>query len=142
MVDFTARLELPEFIPKEKIIGKYVLDSEVRHIGIVEDWTYSSDGKIKMVVRTKNLAKKNPVVLIPFSHIEKVGQFVTGCAAVGKLLGDRAACVLPLRSIRDRLFQDVGRKFAAVDILCAGGARASVQRGLGRIGSWRGKGDS
>ena len=76
MVDFTAKLELPEFIPKEKIIGKYVLDSEVRHIGIVEDWTYSSDGKVKMVVRTKNLAKKNPVVLIPFSHIEKVGQFV------------------------------------------------------------------
>jgi len=76
MGDFTAKLELPEFIPKEMILGKYVLDSEVRKIGIIKDWTYSTDGKIKMIVKTRNLKNKTTIILIPFSHIERVGQFV------------------------------------------------------------------
>ena len=76
MGDFTAKLELPRFIPKEQILGKYVFDSEVVCIGLVEDWTYSSDGEIKMVVKMKDGVNKNSPVLIPFSQIDKVGQFI------------------------------------------------------------------
>jgi len=75
MGDFAAKLELPRFIPKEEILGKYVFDSEVVCIGLVEDWTYSSDGEIKMVVKAKDGAK-NSTVFIPFYHIDRVGQFV------------------------------------------------------------------
>lgn len=76
MGDFTAKLELPQFIPKEQILGKYVFDSGIVCMGVVEDWTYSSDGEIKMVVRMKNAKNKCSTVLIPFSYIERVGQFI------------------------------------------------------------------
>jgi sporulation protein YlmC with PRC-barrel domain len=76
MGNFTAKLELPRFIPKEQILGKQVLDSEVLCIGLVEDWTYSSEGEIKMVVKIESEDKSNSTVTIPFSYIERVGQFV------------------------------------------------------------------
>ena len=76
MRDFSAILELPMFIPKEQILGKYVFDSEVVCIGSVEDWTYSSDGVVKMVVHRENEANGTSTVLIPFNHIGRVGQFV------------------------------------------------------------------
>ena len=76
MGNFTAKLELPRFIPKEQILRKYVLDSEVVCIGLVEDWTYFSDGEIKMVVKPKNGAKKASNILVPFSHVDRVGQFI------------------------------------------------------------------
>ena len=76
MGNFIAKLELPRFIPKEQILGKQVFDSEVLCIGLVEDWTYSSEGEIKMVVRIESEDKSNSTVTIPFSYIERVGQFV------------------------------------------------------------------
>ena len=76
MGNFIAKLELPRFIPKEQILGKQVFDSEVLCIGLVEDWTYSSEGEIKMVVKIESKDKSNSTVTIPFSHIERVGQFV------------------------------------------------------------------
>jgi len=76
MGNFTAKLELPRFIPKEQILGKHVFDSEVVCIGHVEDWTYSSDGEIKMVVKIKNEDKNPSTTLIPFYYIDRVGQFI------------------------------------------------------------------
>ena len=76
MGNFTAKLELPRFIPKEQIFGKYVLDSEVVGIGLVEDWTYTPDGVVKMVVKRSDETKKNSTILIPFSHIAEVGEFI------------------------------------------------------------------
>ena len=54
MVDFVARLDLPLFIPKEEILGKYVFDYDIVCIGIVKDWTYMSDGEVKMIVRRES----------------------------------------------------------------------------------------
>ncbi len=76
MGNFTARLELPEFIPKEQILGKHVFDSEVVCMGLVEDWTYSRDGEITMVVKEKSKAKGTSTILIPFYEIDRVGQFI------------------------------------------------------------------
>lgn len=76
MGNFTARLELPEFIPKEQILGKHVFDSEVVCMGLVEDWTYSADGEINMVVKEKSKAKGTSAILIPFYEIDRVGQFI------------------------------------------------------------------
>jgi len=70
MGDFTARLELPRFIPKEEILRKQVFDSEVVCLGRAMDWTYTSDGEIKMVVR-KRQGNDDLVTLVPFSHIER-----------------------------------------------------------------------
>jgi hypothetical protein len=53
MGDFTARLELPRFIPKEEILRKQVFDSEVVSLGRALDWTYTSDGEIKMIVKKR-----------------------------------------------------------------------------------------
>lgn len=73
--NFIAQFELPKFIPWEEIIRKRVYDSQVAYIGIVEDWTYGSDGRIGMVVRKK---KGTDILrtLIPFSHIDRVGEYV------------------------------------------------------------------
>jgi len=76
MGGFTAKLDLPSFIPKERILGKYVFDSDVVCIGLVRDWTYSADGEIKMVVKPENAASKTSTILIPFYYIDKVGQFI------------------------------------------------------------------
>ncbi len=76
MGNFAAKLELPRFIPKEEILGKHVLDSEVVYVGLVEDWTYSHDGIIKMVIKTKKETKTALTLLVPFSHIDRVGQFI------------------------------------------------------------------
>lgn len=75
MDSFTAQFELPKFIPKEEIMGKRVFDSEVVYLGIVEDWTYASDGEIKMVVK-KREGTEILRALISFSHIDRVGQFI------------------------------------------------------------------
>jgi len=76
MGSFTARLDLPGFIPKERILGKYVFASDVVCIGFVRDWTYSPDGEIKMVVKPENAPKNASTILIPFYHIDRVGQFI------------------------------------------------------------------
>ena len=76
MGNFTAKLQLPKFIPKEQILGKDVFDSEVVSLGVVEDWTYSPDGEVKMVVLYKGESKKHSFILVPFSHIDRVGQFI------------------------------------------------------------------
>jgi len=78
MGNFIAKLELPRFIPKEQIIGKYILDSDVVCLGVVEDWTYSPDGEVKMIVGPPppiDEAKKK-YILVPFSDIDRVGQFI------------------------------------------------------------------
>jgi len=75
MGGFTAKLDLPTFIPREEILGKQVFDSEIVCIGSVKDWTYSSDGIIKMVVKRDDDAKKASL-LIPFSYIDRVGEFI------------------------------------------------------------------
>ncbi len=76
MPGFTAKLELPEYIPKEQILGKHVFDSEVVYVGVVRDWTYSPDGQIKLVINTEGTDRKDGGILIPFSFISKVGQFI------------------------------------------------------------------
>jgi len=75
MGDFTARLELPRFIPKEEILKKQVFDSEVVSLGRAMDWTYTSDGVIKMIVK-KRQGNDNLITLVPFSHIERVGETI------------------------------------------------------------------
>jgi sporulation protein YlmC with PRC-barrel domain len=75
MGNFTARLELPKFIPKEEIMRKRVFDSELLCLGRVQDWTYTPDGEIKMVVKRKE-KDDTLTTLVPFSHIEKVGDTV------------------------------------------------------------------
>ena len=75
MGDFTARLELPRFIPKEEILRKQVFDSEVVSLGRALDWTYTSDGEIKMIVK-KRQGNDNLITLVPFSHIERVGETI------------------------------------------------------------------
>ncbi len=76
MVDFVARLDLPLFIPKEEILGKYVFDYDIVCIGLVKDWTYMSDGEVKMIVRRKTKKDGSSTVLIPFNQIDRVGQFI------------------------------------------------------------------
>ncbi len=76
MAGFTAKLELPTFIPKEEILGKHVFDSGLVYLGLAKDWTYTSDGQIRVVVSSDHASKKNSVALIPFSHIDRVGQFI------------------------------------------------------------------
>ncbi|MEM2914933.1 MAG: hypothetical protein QXH91_06005 [Candidatus Bathyarchaeia archaeon] len=88
MGNFTAKLELPQFIPKEEILGKYVFDSEVVCIGLVEDWTYTPDGVVKMVVRVENGKNNGSTILIPFSYIDRGGQFVLLKAGREKFLGN------------------------------------------------------
>jgi len=39
------------------------------------DWTYTSDGEIKMIVRKKQ-GGDNLITLVPFSHIERVGETI------------------------------------------------------------------
>jgi len=75
MGDFTAHLELPRFIPKEEIMKKQVFDSEVVCLGRVQDWTYLSDGEIKMIVKRRE-GTDTLITMIPFSHIERVGEFI------------------------------------------------------------------
>ncbi|MCW4019646.1 MAG: hypothetical protein NWF14_00225 [Candidatus Bathyarchaeota archaeon] len=75
MTGFTARLELPRFIPKEQILGKHVYDSQVAHVGITNDWNYSSDGHVGIIVKIKN-GKKTSTAFIPFSQIDRVGEFI------------------------------------------------------------------
>ena len=75
MGGFTAKLELPEYIPKEEILRKQVFDAEIKFIGPVMDWTYSSDGTIKMVVRNEDDPTKIPI-LVPFFQIHTVGEHV------------------------------------------------------------------
>jgi sporulation protein YlmC with PRC-barrel domain len=75
MGDFTAKLELPAFIPKEQILGKRVLDSAVVDIESVRDWTYSSEGVIGMIVKTNNKAKDTSI-FVPFYQIERVGEYI------------------------------------------------------------------
>ncbi len=75
MGDFTAHLELPSFIPKEEIMKKQVFDSEVVSLGRVQDWTYLADGEIKMIVKRRE-GTDTLVTFIPFSHIERVGEFI------------------------------------------------------------------
>lgn len=75
MGDFTAHLELPRFIPKEEIMKKQVFDSEVVCLGRVHDWTYLSDGEIKMIVKRRE-GTDTLVTFVPFSHIERVGEFI------------------------------------------------------------------
>ncbi len=75
MSGFNAKLELPRYIAKEEILQKQVFDSEIRRIGPVKDWTYSSDGKIKMIVKIDGDPTMAPV-LIPFYEIEKVGEHI------------------------------------------------------------------
>jgi len=72
---FTAKLELPRFIPKEEILGKEVFDSEILYVGSAKDWTYSSDGIIKMVIKAETSVDRAPI-LIPFYHIDRVGEFI------------------------------------------------------------------
>ncbi len=74
MGNFTARLELPYFIPKDDLLGKQVFDSEIVCVGTVKDWTYSEDGIIKMIVKADD--GKKETMLVPFYTIEKVGQFI------------------------------------------------------------------
>jgi len=76
MAGFTAKLELPRFIPKEEILGKHVFDSGLAYLGIAMDWTYTSDGQIRVVVSKDHSSKKDSFALIPFSHIDRVGQFI------------------------------------------------------------------
>lgn len=82
---FIAKSDLPRFIAKEEIMGKSVFDSELVYLGIVEDWTYGSDGKIRMVVNKKEEGKEISKVSIPFSHINKVGQ----CILLEKKIDER-----------------------------------------------------
>jgi len=88
MGNFTAKLELPQFIPKEEILGKYVFDSEVVCIGLVEDWTYTPDGVVKMVVKVESGSNNGSTILIPFSYIDRGGQFVLLKAEREKFVGN------------------------------------------------------
>ena len=72
---FSAKLELPEYFPKEEILNKKVFDAEIKFIGPVIDWTYSSDGTIKMIVKNEDDPTKVPV-LIPFFQIHTVGEHI------------------------------------------------------------------
>ncbi len=76
MVGFTAKLELPRFIPIEEILGKHVFDSGLVHVGITRDWTYSPDGQVKLVVQKDSGSKSSSIALIPFSHLDRVGQVI------------------------------------------------------------------
>jgi len=73
MGGFTAKLELPAFVPKREILGKQVFDRELVCIGAVKDWDIFPDGLIKIVVKTDK--RKNPI-LVPFSHIKIVGDLI------------------------------------------------------------------
>lgn len=97
--EFRATLELPEYIPKERVLGKDVFDSEVEKVGRVRDWDYKPDGVIYLVVdrdggnpskRKKPNARE---VLIPFANVDRVGDFILLDAPLGSLIqeGDREA---------------------------------------------------
>ncbi len=73
MGNFKAHLELPRFNSKDEILGKEVFDSDLLYIGAVKDWTYSSDGTIKLVLKND---EKRISILISFYYIEKVGAFI------------------------------------------------------------------
>lgn len=73
MGNFKAQLELPRFISRDEILGKDVFDYNLLYVGRVADWTYDSDGTIKMVLRNDN----NKIsIIIPFYFIEKVGTYI------------------------------------------------------------------
>jgi len=76
MVGFTAKLELPRFIPVEELLGKHVFDSGLVHIGVTRNWTYSPDGQVKLVVKKDAGGKSSSIALVPFSHIDRVGQVI------------------------------------------------------------------
>ena len=76
MGNFTAKLALPRYISKDGVLRKYVFDSELQCIGFARDWTYTSDGDVKIVVGAENESGSSPDFLIPFSQIEKIGQFI------------------------------------------------------------------
>jgi sporulation protein YlmC with PRC-barrel domain len=76
MVGFTAKLELPRFIPKEQILGKHVFDSELTHMGVANDWTYSFDGQVGIIVNMKKGKRKSSTAFVPLSKIDRVGEFI------------------------------------------------------------------
>lgn len=73
MGKFKANLKLPQFIPIERILGKTVFDSDLIYVGVVRDWTYSSDGTIKMVLRNQD---NRVSIMVPFYFIERVGDHI------------------------------------------------------------------
>ncbi len=104
MGGFKAQLELPYFISKEEILGKDVFDYNLLYIGKVVDWTYASDGIIKMILKNDNIKIS---IMIPFYFIEKVGNFV-------ELKVSRTQFIKDIGNIKEPLEMEARKKIDAL----------------------------
>ena len=100
MGKFKAQMELPRFVSKEEILEKEVFDSDLLYVGTVKDWTFTSDGIMKMVLKND----ENKIsILVPFYYIEKIGAHI-------KLKVSRTQFIRDLGNIKEPTENEARRK--------------------------------
>jgi len=57
---------------REEVVGKDVVDSEARRLGITKDFAWSSDGRLALVIE----AGEEEESYLPFEDIQKIGDVV------------------------------------------------------------------
>lgn len=65
---------------REDVIGKEVIDSDARKIGLAKDLAWSTDGKLALVIEMSDEEE----AFLPFNEIERIGDvvFVTAKTAL------------------------------------------------------------
>ena len=57
---------------REEVIGKEVVDSEAKKLGVTKDFAWSSDGRLALVIE----AGEEEELFLSFDDIEKIGDVV------------------------------------------------------------------
>jgi sporulation protein YlmC with PRC-barrel domain len=57
---------------REEVIGKEVVDSEAKKLGVTKDFAWSSDGRLALVIETGEEEES----FLSFDEIEKIGDVV------------------------------------------------------------------
>lgn len=65
-------LALVQWRRREEVVGKDVVDSEARKLGITKDFAWSSDGRLALVIE----AGEEEESYLPFEDIQKIGDVV------------------------------------------------------------------
>jgi len=68
--------KLAKFHRREEIIGKEVIESEAKKVGMVKDLAYSLDGKIALIVEQAVEKGRIQEGFLSFDKIEKIGDVV------------------------------------------------------------------
>jgi hypothetical protein len=85
---FTAKLKLPKYIPKDRILGRYVFDFDLERIGKAVDWTYTPEGQVVLIVSGKGVEGRLGAedIHVPFEYIERASKIILLSKSIDELL--------------------------------------------------------